>query len=62
MNKLLQFWILVDEDNNVLAAKEATEIEFSIDFFKENKCNYPLEVQALHMKDYFEVNNHFSIL
>ncbi|OUM63829.1 hypothetical protein PIROE2DRAFT_20620 [Piromyces sp. E2] len=51
-----KFWILVDESNNIVASKEATEIEFSIDFFKDNRCNYPLEIQALHKKDYFEVN------
>jgi len=57
-----KFWILVDETNTVLAAKEVTDIEFSTEFFKENRCNYPLEVQAIYKKDYFEPRTSINIL
>jgi len=57
-----KYWIIVDDTNSIIAAKEASEIEFGIGFIKENKCNYPLEVQAIHKKDYFEPRASLNIL
>jgi len=57
-----KYWVHVDETNYVTAAKEATEIEFNYNFFKDNRCNYPLEVQAIYKKDYFEARDSINFL
>ncbi|KAG4096093.1 hypothetical protein H8356DRAFT_1683618 [Neocallimastix lanati (nom. inval.)] len=57
-----RYWIIVSDANSIVAAKEASEIEFNIGFIKENRCNYPLEVQAIQRKDYFEPRSYLNIL
>ncbi|ORX80585.1 hypothetical protein BCR32DRAFT_268799 [Anaeromyces robustus] len=57
-----KFWIVVDESNNVVAAKEAMDIEVSPSFIKENQCNYPLELQAVQKKDYFNTRASIDVL